>query len=245
MSKERIESIKGFLNKNKIVLGALAVAVVISSSATFATFASENEGGNEDHHKDGVECEYKKGKGGEFKMNHQEMKEAIESGDYDAWAELMGGQEHFDEEKITPETFESLGEIHQLMEDGDKEEARELMKELGLHPGRKGAMHGKYGKFSNKGQGEERSEKMKEHKAEMETIFEAGDYEAWAELMGDSEKFDADLINEDTFNKLSEARDLFEAGDKDGAKEIKKEIFGDDFKSKRNHNRSNKAGRGQ
>ncbi len=67
---------------------------------------------------------------------HQEMKEAMESGSYEAWATLAAetpmGQKHA--EKITPENFKKLQEAHRLMEAGDKDGAKAIMDELGVKP---------------------------------------------------------------------------------------------------------------
>ena len=67
----------------------------------------------------------------------QAILEAIENNDYEAWKSLM-------EEKgkgkiteiITEENFAKFVEMHQLMQEGKYEEAKELRKELGLGIGR-------------------------------------------------------------------------------------------------------------
>ena len=65
------------------------------------------------------------------------MREIIENDDYQAWADLMEEKAVALEEKaqdirdnITEENFEKLVEIHQLIQNGDREEAKELMEEL-------------------------------------------------------------------------------------------------------------------
>jgi len=69
----------------------------------------------------------------------QEVRQAIVNGDYDAWASAM--QEKVQtmhdradelESNITLERFEQLQQVHQLIQDGQKDEAKELMAELGL-----------------------------------------------------------------------------------------------------------------
>jgi hypothetical protein len=74
------------------------------------------------------------GKGHKFgKMG--EMEEVLESGDYEAWVELMNNRPNF-VDHVSEDTFQKMTEIHELMESGDEEAARELreqfIKDLGL-----------------------------------------------------------------------------------------------------------------
>ena len=87
---------------------------------------------------------------------------------------------------------------------------------------------------------EEIRAKMAERMAIKLEIREAvltGDYSAWQTLTADKEH--ARDIDEETFNKLSEAANLREAGDREGARAILKEL---DLKG--SHNKFHKFGNG-
>jgi len=56
---------------------------------------------------------------------------ALEAGDYDAWKELMGGKGRVSE-VVTEENFTTFVAMHEAVENGDFEKAKELRKELGL-----------------------------------------------------------------------------------------------------------------
>lgn len=59
---------------------------------------------------------------------------------------------------------------------------------------------------------------------QMKQILADGDYDAWAELMAQRPNFDENLINLETFNKLVQAHELFEAGSTEEAKAIMEEL---------------------
>lgn len=85
-----------------------------------------------------------------FSGNHQAVqavKDAIEAGDYEAWLEATEGRKFAG--KITEEDFLQIVEAHNLMQAGDKEGAKEIMKELGIKRSPK-AMHS-FGKGFKKG----------------------------------------------------------------------------------------------
>ena len=79
------------------------------------------------------------------RQEHREaVKDAVESGNYDAFIEALG--EHVPED-MTEEKFGQIQEIHQLLADGDKDGAKALAEEYGLEgpfgghgPGRGGHM---------------------------------------------------------------------------------------------------------
>lgn len=79
----------------------------------------------------------------------QAMTEIFENNDYQAWAEMMSERVQKMEGTINEETFSGLAEVHQLMQDGDFEGARQLREELGLNFhkgfGKKGPMPGERG----------------------------------------------------------------------------------------------------
>jgi len=58
---------------------------------------------------------------------HEAMELALETNDYDASAELMGGKGH-----MTDEDFSMFIETHDLAEEGEEEEAKAICAELGM-----------------------------------------------------------------------------------------------------------------
>ncbi len=98
-------------------------------------------------------------KGGIYKNGYMmdngrggEMREVLESGDYEAWKELMESkpscpralENGLVDLELTEENFNKLIEAHNLMQAGDFEEAQAIRDELGLSqgPGKKGAPKG-------------------------------------------------------------------------------------------------------
>lgn len=67
------------------------------------------------------------------KASKMAVKEAIENNDYDAFVEATEDKSWAD--RVTEDVFETFVEAHELREDGDKEGARALIKELGLRKG--------------------------------------------------------------------------------------------------------------
>ena len=73
---------------------------------------------------------------GQRGQKFQEVREAVESGDYTAWAEAMANHPNAEIE-INEATFATLQEAHELMEAGDKEGAKALLEEAGIkRPGK-------------------------------------------------------------------------------------------------------------
>jgi hypothetical protein len=60
-----------------------------------------------------------------------EIRQAIENRDYQAWAEGMKNHPNADQ-FINQETFSQVLRVHELMQAGDKEAARDILQELGL-----------------------------------------------------------------------------------------------------------------
>ena len=86
-----------------------------------------------------------KGKGLKMDGEHKaQVEEAIESGDYNTFRELMGDKGRL-AEVITEDNFDQFIQLHELKSEGKFEEAKELAKELDL-----GIMKGRFHK--NKGE---------------------------------------------------------------------------------------------
>ncbi|GBE56548.1 MAG TPA: hypothetical protein ENH13_02180 [Euryarchaeota archaeon] len=87
-----------------------------------------------------------------MKETHEQIKAALESGDYDAWQEAISGLEKTPQfaEKITDENFDVFVELHQAKQNGDYETAKELAGELGFEGGFKEGQHRRVGGFRNR-----------------------------------------------------------------------------------------------
>jgi hypothetical protein len=75
---------------------------------------------------------------------HEQTEKALESNDYGAWKELMGGRGAA--RVVTAETFPRFAEMHRLREEGKDAEADKIREELGLGAGR-GEGRGRHGGF--------------------------------------------------------------------------------------------------
>lgn len=143
-----------------------------------------------------------------------ELEAALESQDFEAWSALHEDRQGADE-WATEENFAILVEAHALREAGDEEGARALLEENDLRPPHKGM------------RGEMDDEAHEERRAQMERVkaaIEAGDYTAWLEVMGElpmADKLSEEgVLTEATFNVLTEAHALHEAGDNEAAHEL-------------------------
>ncbi len=63
--------------------------------------------------------------------NKGAMTEAIENNDYSAWLAAVGEDSRMTE-MVTAENFSKFVEMHNLMQEGNYEEAREIREELGI-----------------------------------------------------------------------------------------------------------------
>ncbi|MBX9907049.1 hypothetical protein K2X96_04110 [Patescibacteria group bacterium] len=119
--------------------------------------------------------------------------------------------------ELTEEQRSALEEARELFKEGSRDEAKEVLKEAGL-PEFRG--HGKG--HGMKDMTEEEREKMAiKHQALKEAV-ENNDFAAFKEATLDAPF--RDMVTEENFTKLVEANKLREAGDKEGAFEILKEL---------------------
>ena len=143
-----------------------------------------------------------------FELNHEEVREAVENGDYEAFAELTVGTPLAD--RVTSDNFDKFVEAHNLMKEGHFEGAKAIREELGfpVKPN---------GKHQMRGNGR----KGEKNPAVIEAI-EAGDYGAWKEAIGD--KPIAEQISEEDFSQFVEMHNLIKSGEREGAKAIADEL---------------------
>jgi anti-sigma28 factor (negative regulator of flagellin synthesis) len=129
--------------------------------------------------------------------NQEEVKQAIQDGDYETFQELT--QDRPNAPEISEDDFSKLQEAHGLMESGDQEAAKAIFEEIGLK-GPRGGHHGERG-------------------GEIREAVESGDYETWAaaveERGGDS--------SQATFEIIQKAHELHKTGDHESAKELLEE----------------------
>ena len=141
-----------------------------------------------------------------MQQSMEEVRAAVESGDYNAFAEVA--PEHL-LEKINADNFGRFQEMHSHME-----QARAIGEELGLERG------SKMDKMAQmKGQ-------MMENREEIRAAVENGDYNAWAELHEGTEFGSKILehINEENFAKLGKLHEALENKDFETVKELKAEL---------------------
>ncbi len=173
------------MRNKKIIIPVIAAAIAAAAIGTISVVNAESFG---------------HGIGGE---NHEEMRTAIENDDYSSWKDAVNTHaEGFSSE----ENFNNMKQIHNLMEEGEIDEARQMREDLGM--GMKGG-----------------------HREEMQVVrgaVENKDYEAWKTAMEEKlvdrfAKIETEL-NEDTFNQLVKAHEAMQAGDIDEARQIKEDL---------------------
>lgn len=104
----------------------------------------------------------------QFKAVH----DAIERGDYEAWAALMSSRPNADT-VVNKETFERLREMHALLKEGDRDGARKIAEELGMM------------RFTDKKQ-------LRDFFRQIHDAIKNNDYDTWAKLMNEHPKHGMD-----------------------------------------------------
>lgn len=106
----------------------------------------------------------------------------------------------------------ALEEVHEMRVDGaDRDELREVLEEAGLDRDDMREIH------------EASREYKQEHRAAVKAAVEAEDYDAFKDAV-DGGPLDDAIDSEADFDKLVEAHELREAGDREGAKAIMDEL---------------------
>lgn len=169
--------------------------------------------------------------------NHEEVMRAIEDNDYDAWAELMVDKPFA--EDVTQDNFDTLVQIHTLMQEGNIEEANELRKEMGIGGApimqRGKMMQGKMGKGACMGE----PMSAEDRDAIMQALNE-NDYDAWYSLM--EGRPITEIINQDNFSQFVEIHNLMQSGDFEAADQIREDLGlrpGPGFQHRNNPNATN------
>ncbi len=149
---------------------------------------------------------YKKGHRGPS----EEVKAALESGDYAAFQEAIREDGPFAEAIDSEDKFAQLIALHEAKQDGDRETAQQIADELGLKkPGR-----------SHKGFGSQLSE---EERAAAKEAVQNGDYNAWISIVGSDSKI-AEKVTTENFSDFQALHEARENGDKETARKIADEL---------------------
>ncbi|MBD3156727.1 hypothetical protein GF369_02760 [Candidatus Peregrinibacteria bacterium] len=145
---------------------------------------------------------------GEQKGKLEEVRQAVENNDYDAWAELTQDHPRAAElfGNITADNFHLLNEMHQAKQNGDMEKAKELADQLGFQPGPKNKNMNK-GKF-----------RMRE---EVQTALENRDYNAWHEAITPPV---LDYINEENFDTFVDMHEAIQSKDMETANSLREQL---------------------
>ncbi|MFZ5392399.1 MAG: hypothetical protein ACOZAR_04400 [Patescibacteria group bacterium] len=127
------------------------------------------------------------------------IKTALTNNDYSSWVTAMSDAPNSEEilAKINESNFSQLVEAHNLMQSGNKDEAKAIMEELGIN-----GLMGRGGQGPN-GANNEQMEAMK-------TALNNSDYEAWKTAVSELPNSEELLskINESNFSRLVEAHNL-------------------------------------
>lgn len=148
----------------------------------------------------------------QMNSDRQAIMEALDNSDYQTWYNLVKETKRGEEilQVINETNFAQYVEAHKLMQNGDKEGAKEIMDELGIVPPQ-GEMNG--------GPEDGKMEAVK-------NALDNNDYNAWlvaiAEMPNASEM--TAVINESNFSKMVEIHNLMQSGDREGAQKIADEL---------------------
>ncbi|MFC1656069.1 hypothetical protein ACFL3C_04310 [Patescibacteria group bacterium] len=211
-------------NVNKVLAITGIVAVLAITNVASSALANTGEGVNEGDapQMQQMHKQMDPEKMEEMKQHREEVKAAVESGDYDAWYALMSEHERAGDilEKINADNFYLLEDMHQAIQDGDREGAKAIADELGI---KKPMKHrGKMGKNFDP----EKAEEMKAHMEAVKGFVDSGDYQGWVNYLAEEGKDPKILetINADNFHLLGELHEAKENGDREGAKAIADEL---------------------
>lgn len=174
------------MNKKQLLFGTTVIGLSLAIASTGFASAAGNFGkkaGNQ---------------------NRQIVREAVASGDYQAWVQALEGHERIPFE-LTETTFNAFEEAHALLEDGNREGAAEVLEEAGI----------------------ELPEKLRGHKhgrgnEEVRAAIEDGNFSNWQAAVADTKL--ADVATEEVFNKMLAIHEAREAGDRDTVKELRQEL---------------------
>ncbi len=188
--------------QNHIIIGALifTIAIIVSIPSALAYRGNLNQRGNN-----------------YSSERHEAMQKAFENNDYASWVELMSKNDKNSKilGLINEQNFKNFSEAHKFMLEGNHKEAKKIFDELGI----------------NKNIGERKIRGMRKnfsperHEA-MQKAFENNDYASWVSIMSENDRKPKILkiINEQNFEKFSEAHKLMLEGNHEEAKKTFDEL---------------------
>ena len=136
-----------------------------------------------------------------------EVHQALDNNDYAAWVQALSGHEKvpFD---LNESTFGAFQKAHELMQQGDKDGAKEVLESAGVQLPPLGQKMGR-------GHGHQNNPAVRE-------AIEANDYTAWQTAIAETKL--SDIASQDLFNKMVEVHSLRESGDRDAARQSAQEL---------------------
>ncbi|MBA4336403.1 hypothetical protein C0416_01330 [bacterium] len=191
--------------KTSHILTTLAVVAVLAI-ANVAAAATQGEGQGEGQ-------ALKNAQIGQQNGQMEEVKQAIENNDYNAWVELTTGTPRGEEmlEKINADNFYLLSEMHQARQSGDIEKAKEIADQLGIEAG----------PFGGERMGKEGRGMGKQMNEEVQTALQNRDYNAWKEAMMPPV---FQYVNEGNFDTFADMHEAIKAGDTATAETLRTQL---------------------
>lgn len=183
------------MTSKQLILSAAVLSLIITAGAISYTKAAENAEPPNDQGITQQETGRRLRRVKQFKNRRdmvgifKDVRETIENGDYNAWAELMSQRPNANE-LVNPDTFTELQEMHELLQAGNREAAKKIADDLGLH---------KFGK----------PRIVKQKLQEFKEAIKSKDYDTWAALMEERPDYDGE-INQQIFDKHLELHDLMQ-----------------------------------
>jgi len=128
----------------KTIFGVLAIFVVIASIATVSAFAGKFSGMDQQGRANMFET--REGMSPERPACNEQIVQAIENGDYEAWKKAAVNSPMITK-ILNEDDFKILVQLHQAKQDGDYTKVKELSEHLGLPCGSgRHNMPGNYGR---------------------------------------------------------------------------------------------------
>ncbi|PWB38329.1 MAG: hypothetical protein C3F02_04970 [Parcubacteria group bacterium] len=139
----------------------------------------------------------------------QALETAITNNDFNAWLSLMNAHIQQEQSFVTQDNFSKLVQISQLIKAGKYEEARTLQDQLGMPGTGFGPMM-----MGPKHAGES---------AAVQAALEAGDYDAWVNAVGASNKL-TQTITRDNFSIFVRMHQAIKSGDFTAAQQLRTQL---------------------
>lgn len=151
--------------------------------------------------------------------NRESLEQSIQNDDYSTWSSLMAAQADYIHDEIdsaiSEESFDIIQEAQELAESGDMKGAKDLLNDAGIAPMMTGH-RGQKGHHKGKHMNSEEFEAVK-------GALESEDYDAWVSAISELEGPRGEDTSEEHYEHMLEMQELMESGDKESARELRKE----------------------